>query len=133
MDLFRGRLVDFANKSRLQPALELNTVRERIAFGLANLLRFFSKNPDLTRIAFYISTDADEIKKKLVLQVKENLDFEVSEGYFRPDLNTGMMAESLVGTIERFTIKQLFTGQKEPEAIANDIVNLFLDGAIGGT
>lgn len=130
VDLFRVRLVDFVNKSRLQPALESGTVKERIASGLANLLRFFSKNPDLTRIGFYISTDAADIKKKIVLQIQENLDFEVSEGYFRPDVDTQLVAECLVGIIERLTIAQLLTGQKESEVIANDIVHLFLYGII---
>lgn len=130
VDLFRVRLVDFVNKSRLQPALELGTVQERIASGLANLLRFFAKNPDLTRIGFYLSTDADEIKKQLVLQIKDNLDFEVKEGYFRDKIDTHMVADCLVGTIERLTITQLLTQQKELETIVNDIVHLFLYGII---
>lgn len=130
VDLFRVRLVDFVNKSRLQPALELNTVHERIASGLANLLRFFAKHPDLTRIGFYLSTDADEIKKQLVLQIKHNLDFEVKEGYFQHKIDTHMVADCLVGTIERLTITQLLMQQKKPETIANDIVNLFLYGII---
>ncbi|MGN7479182.1 TetR/AcrR family transcriptional regulator [Solibacillus silvestris] len=131
VDLFRIRLVDFVNKSRLEPALELNTVQERVTYGLANLLRFFSKNPDLTRIGFYISADADEIKKQLVIQIKENLDVEVSEGYFRTDFDTHLLAECLVGIIERLTFTQLLTQQKDPEAIANDIVKLFLYGIMG--
>lgn len=130
LDLFRVRLVDFARKSRLQSALELGTVQERIAFRLANLLRFFAKHPDLTRIGFYLSTDADEVKKQLVLKIKGNLDFEVKEGYFRADIDTHMVADCLVGIIERLTLTQLLTGQKEPEAIANDIVQLFLYGII---
>lgn len=45
VDLFRVRLVDFVNKSCLQPALELHTIQQRIAASLANLLRFFAKHP----------------------------------------------------------------------------------------
>lgn len=130
VDLFRVRLVEFVEKSRLQPALDLDTVQGRIAVGLTNLLQFFSKNPDLTRIGFYLSAEADEIKAQLVAQIKGNLDFEVSEGYFRQGLDTEMVAESLVGIIERLTFTQLLPKQKEPEVIAHEIVNLLLYGMI---
>ncbi|OZI13463.1 TetR family transcriptional regulator [Bacillaceae bacterium SAS-127] len=128
VDLFHVRLINFVKKSRLQSALELSTVQARIALGLTNLLQFFSVNPDLTRIGFYLATEATQIKAQLVLQIKGNLDFEVSEGYFRKDIDTEMAAECLVGIIERLTFTQLLTEKKEPEIIANEIVNLLLYG-----
>lgn len=130
VDMFRVRLVDFVKKSRLQPALELETVEKRIAHSLTNLLQFFSSNPDLTQIGFYMSTEAAEIKKQMVAQIKENLDFEVSEGYFYQGIDTEMVAECLVGIIERLTITQLLPQQKEPEVIANKIMNLIMYGII---
>lgn len=130
VDLFRVRLADYVNKSRLDPDIKLHTVHERIAFSLSNLLRFFAKYPELTRIGFYMSEDASEIKRNLVVQIKENLDFEVNAGFFRQGVDTQLFAECLVGTIERLTLKQILTHQKSPEALANDIVRLFLNGVI---
>lgn len=129
-NLFRMRIINFTKQSRLQPMLELTTVKARITYSLKELLMFFVKNPDLTRIGFYLSTKADEIKIQIVAQIKDNLDFEVHAGYFRKDLDTQMVAECLIGMIERLTFIQLLPKQKEPEEIAGDIVNLLIDGMI---
>lgn len=128
--LFQMRIINFAKQSRLQPMLEFTTVKARITHNLKELLAFFAKNPDLTRIGFYLSTKADEIKVQIVQQIKDNLDFEVNAGYFRKDLDTRMVAESLIGIIERLTFIQLLPMKKEPEEIANDIVNLLIDGML---
>ena len=82
-NLFRLRMMDLAKKSRLQPALEQATVKSRIIHNVKELLAFFAKNPNLTRIGLYLSTKADEIKAQIVKQIKENLDYEVDAGYFR--------------------------------------------------
>ncbi|SOC19489.1 TetR family transcriptional regulator [Ureibacillus xyleni] len=129
-DLFHLRMIEFTKKSRLEPNLQLSTLKERIVYGLQNLLEYLAKNPDLTRIGFYISTRAGELKKQLVNEIKENLDFEVSLGYFRKDVDTQMVAESLIGMIERLTFSQLLSKQKEPAQIANNIVNLLLYGIL---
>lgn len=130
IELFRHRLTQFVEKSRLQRDLDLNTIEGRIIHTLTNLLRFFSTEPNLTRIGFYLSAEATQIKTELAAQIKDNLNFEVKEGYFRTDVDTEMVAESLVGMIERLTVTQLFTKRKEPEAIAQEIVQLFLYGLL---
>ncbi|WP_332650887.1 TetR/AcrR family transcriptional regulator [Lysinibacillus sp. 54212] len=129
-DIFRLRIVEFAKKSRLQPDLEFSTAKERITYGLKSLLEFLSKNPNLTRIGFYISTRADEVKIQLISQIKENLDFEVNAGYFRKGLDTQIVAECLIGMIERLTFSKLLTEQKEPKEIADAIVDLLLYGML---
>ncbi|MEY2370739.1 TetR/AcrR family transcriptional regulator [Lysinibacillus capsici] len=129
-NLFRLRMMDLAKKSRLQPALEQATVKSRIIHNVKELLAFFAKNPNLTIIGLYLSTKADEIKAQIVKQIKENLDYEVDAGYFRKDLDTHIVAESLIGIIERLTFVQLLPKQKKPEEIATDIVNLLIDGML---
>ncbi|TKI72509.1 TetR/AcrR family transcriptional regulator [Lysinibacillus mangiferihumi] len=129
-NLFRLRMIDFAKKSRLQPALEQATVKERIIYNVKELLVFFSKNPNLTRIGFYLSTKADEIKAQMVKQIKENLDFEVDAGYFRKNLDTQTVAECLIGIIERLTFIQLLPQKKQPQEIATDIVDLLIEGML---
>lgn len=129
-NLFRLRMMDLAKKSRLQPALEQATVRARIIHNVKELLAFFAKNPNLTRIGLYLSTKADEIKAQIVKQIKENLDYEVDAGYFKKDLDTHIVAECLIGIIERLTFVQLLPKQKKPEEIAQHIVNLLIEGML---
>ncbi|WP_342471673.1 helix-turn-helix domain-containing protein [Metasolibacillus sp. FSL H7-0170] len=128
--LFRMRIIEYTKQSRLQPMLESTKVKTRITYNLKELLVFLDKNPDLTRIGFYLSTKADEIKAHMVEQIRGNLDFEVNAGYFRKDVDTLMVAECLIGIIERLTFTQLLTKLKEPEEIANDIVDLLLEGML---
>ncbi|KOY82762.1 TetR/AcrR family transcriptional regulator [Lysinibacillus macroides] len=129
-NLFYLRLMEYAKKSRLQPQLESPTVKARIVHNLKELLTFFCKNPNLTRIGFYLSTKANDIKTQIVQQIKGNLDFEVSAGYFRKNLDTQMVAECLIGMIERLTFIQLLPKKKGPEEIANDIVDLLIEGML---
>lgn len=41
-----------------------------------------------------------------------------------------IIAESLVGIIERLTITQIFEENIQPEILANEIVHLLLDGLL---
>lgn len=129
-DLFRWRMMEFVKKSRLEPELQLSTLKERIAYGLRNLLEYLAENPGLTQIGFYISPRANEVKKQLVEQIEENLKFEVNIGYFRKGVDTQMVAESLIGIIERVTFSQLLSKQKEPAQVANNIVDLLFEGIL---
>ncbi|MEQ6854290.1 TetR/AcrR family transcriptional regulator [Lysinibacillus capsici] len=129
-NLFHLRMMDLVKKSRLQPALEQTSVRARIIYNVKEILAFFAKNPNLTRIGFYLSTKADEIKAQIVNQIKENLDYEVDAGYFRKDLDTHIVSESLIGIIERLTFVQLLPKQKKPEELAQHIANLLIDGML---
>ena len=76
------------------------------------------------------SVEAAEIKKQLAIQIRENLISEVQNGYFKTEIDMGLISEILVGTIERLTLTILFPGIKEPEEIACEIVHLFLNGMI---
>lgn len=128
VELFRVKLVEVTNNSRLETGIELNSVSERIAVGLGNMLNFFAENHHLTRIGFFISSEANELKSQLADQIEDNLIFEVQEGYFRKDIDMNIVAESLVGIIERLIVTKLFQEKKDPVKLANEIVQLLLYG-----
>lgn len=130
VDLFRNKLVDFTNSSRLELGMDVRFVSDRIVIGLTRIFTFFAENSHLTRIGFFISADANELKSQLATQIEENLMFEVQAGYFREDIDINIVAESLVGMMERLTFTKLFQGIKEPAALANEIVQLLLYGMI---
>lgn len=130
VEWFRESLFSLTRKSRLEPGIEINSLSERIAYGLAGIFAFFKENPDLTKIGFFESSTAEEMKRQLALQIEENLTSEVENGYFTSDVDMCTFAESLVGIIERLTVTQLFTGFKEPNRLAEEIVNIFLNGII---
>lgn len=128
VELFRENLFSLTSKSRLEPGIELNSLSERIAYGLAGIFTFFKENPDLTKIGFFESAIAEEVKRELAIQIEENLTSEVQNGYFSPDVDMCIFAESLVGIIERLTLTKLFAGLKEPDKLAIEIVEILLNG-----
>ncbi len=130
IDLFIQGLSNLTNESRLEPGIDFNSLPLRITKGLTGVLTFFSENQNLTRIGFFYSVEAAEIKKQLAIQIRENLISEVQNGYFKTEIDMGLISEILVGTIERLTLTILFPGIKEPEEIACEIVHLFLNGML---
>ena len=130
IDSFIKGLSDLTTESRLEPGIDFNSLPLRITKGLSGIFTFFSKNQNLTRIGFFNSLESEEIKKQLALQIRDNLISEVNNGYFQSEMDMSLVAEILIGAIERLTLTKLFPGIKEPEEIASEIVHLFLKGML---
>ena len=130
IDSFIKGLSDLTTESRLEPGIDFNSLPLRITKGLSGIFTFFSENQNLTRIGFFNSLESEEIKKQLALQIRDNLISEVNNGYFQTEMDMSLVAEILIGAIERLTLTKLFTGIKEPEEIASEIVHLFLKGML---
>lgn len=127
---FRTKLFTLVEKSRLDSGIELKSLPETILVSLTAIFSFFAENPNLTSIGFFIAPEAGEIKSKIASQITNNLIKEKQEGYFETKVDINIVAESLVGIMERLTVTKLLTGLKEPENLASDIVNLLLFGII---
>jgi len=130
IDSFIKGLSDLTTESRLEPGIDFNSLPLRITKGLVGIFTFFSENQNLTRIGFFNSLQSEEIKKQLALQIRDNLISEVNNGYFQTEMDMSLVAEILIGAIERLTLTKLFPGIKEPEEIASEIVHLFLKGML---
>ena len=130
IDSFIKGLSDLTTESRLEPGIDFNSLPLKITKGLSGIFTFFSENQNLTRIGFFNSLQSEEIKKQLALQIRDNLISEVNNGYFQTEMDMSLVAEILIGAIERLTLTKLFPGIKEPEEIASEIVHLFLKGML---
>ena len=130
IDSFIKGLSDLTTESRLEPGIDFNSLPLRITKGLSGIFTFFSENQNLTRIGFFNSLESEEIKKQLALQIRDNLISEVNNGYFQTEMDMSLVAEILIGAIERLTLTKLFPGIKEPEEMASEIVHLFLNGML---
>lgn len=47
---FQLRLSVLTAESKIEPRVELPSLAEKISYGMSRILRFFSENPNLTRI-----------------------------------------------------------------------------------
>ncbi|UFT99887.1 TetR/AcrR family transcriptional regulator [Radiobacillus kanasensis] len=128
VDLFRLKLTELTQQSRLGTGIDLATVPDKITQGLAAIFRFFYENQDLTRIGLFVSHEAEKIKQDLAKQMESNLIVEQKNGYFDQGIDMGIAAETLVGVIERLTLTKLFKGIRDPDELAKDIVHIFFYG-----
>ncbi|WP_226526762.1 TetR/AcrR family transcriptional regulator [Metabacillus niabensis] len=125
---FRTKLTDITKESRLESGLDVHTLPGRIAVGLSAIFHFLDEDHQLTKIGFFLSTEADDIKSQIADQIASNLVSEQKDGYFRKDIDMRIVADGLVGVIERLTVTSLFKGLKKPDELAREIVDLFLYG-----
>ena len=125
---FQEKMIHFTKESRLQSNLEKNLLSSNILKGLYTIFQFFDDHRDLTMIGFFIAEEAKEIKAAMVLHLTENLLAEQHDQYFRQNLDMQTVAECIIGAIERLTITKLFTNEKNPHQLANEIMEIYLYG-----
>lgn len=125
---FSNKLIDLTKESRLEPNLDKGILSSKIGRGLSAIFQFFYDHRHLTRIGFFIAEESKEIKQSMVQQITENLLVEQQDNYFRQDLDMQTVAECIIGAIERLTITKLFTDEKNPQQLANEIVDIYLYG-----
>ncbi|ASK62772.1 TetR family transcriptional regulator [Virgibacillus phasianinus] len=130
VSLFRTKLFSLAESSRLESGIERSALPNQIKAGLTAMFSFFAENPSLTRIGLLQATEAENIKTELAAQITDNLRKEMQDGYFQPTVDVKIVAESLVGIMERLVVTKLLPGIQKPESLANDIVDLLLYGII---
>ncbi|CEH32308.1 TetR family transcriptional regulator [Aneurinibacillus migulanus] len=125
---FHERLRMMMKTIRMEPGIETEDVPKRVLFAVETLFRFLAENPNLTRIGLFQTPEAKKIKEELAFMVVENLRAEQQAGYFHPDLSMEIVAECLVGIVERLTVSQLFSKKSNAESLAAQVVHLLMYG-----
>lgn len=125
---FRYQLKELITDSRLEAGISRKDVPGRIQAVLSNLFGFLENDPDLTQIGFFIGQEAGEVKEELTFMIEQNLKAEQEDGYFHQEANMAIVAQCLVGTIERLTLQELLTGKSAPEDLARQVVKLYMFG-----
>ncbi|RTQ94342.1 TetR/AcrR family transcriptional regulator [Lysinibacillus telephonicus] len=92
--------------------------------ALVNIFTYFAGNLFLTKIGFYDSVEAESIKEKFALALSDKLQ-ENQEINFSSEIEVKIFADMIVGAVERLTLTALFTELREPEQLAEDIVNIY--------
>lgn len=126
--LFRAKLASLTRDSLLDDGLDEASLPERIAKRLSAIFQFFDKNRSLSRIGFYISPIATDIKAQIAAQLERNLLKEAKAGYFHLTIDMSTVANGLVGMIEQLTATKLWTGEKTAAELAKEIVAIVLCG-----
>jgi TetR/AcrR family fatty acid metabolism transcriptional regulator len=127
---FRSAMTELMMNSRIEPGLQQMDISTRVVGVMESILSFLNNHHSRTQIGFLQGREAGEIKQEMTDILAGNLLYEQQMGYFRKDMEVDMLAQSLVGIIERLTVTQLLPGYKTPNELARQIVDLFLHGIV---
>jgi len=118
LSIFTSKLESLTNNSI--------TPREFMHECVENAFTYFKDNPNLTKIGFYESQSANELKDQIVQLFIKALSEQgelILHNEIEVEIDT--LAYSILGSIERLTLKYILTKQQTPQKLANDILNIY--------
>lgn len=125
---FHARVKDLMASVRLEEDVRHGDLSARLTETVETVFRFLIRDPSLTCIGFRLHPKAEQLKEEIAIALKENLEAEQKLGYFRPELEMGMVAECLRTVIEHFTFAYLLPGSKDARGLAIELVDFFMHG-----
>lgn len=89
---------------------------------LVDAFQYLAKSPELTRLAFK-ADEAAEARLTLAAAIHKNLT-ELANAGLTQNVDEELVAEAIVGIIERLTVRFLLTGERTPESLAQGVFGL---------
>lgn len=127
---FRERLRLLTDAARLIAGLPPGEVPLQARASLETLFRFLANDPNLARVGWFLAPEAEEIRREVALLVAGNLGQNQAEGILRPGLSVEVVAECIVGSVERLAVRWLLTGEKSPAELAAEATEIWLHGIL---
>ena len=128
---FKNQLYEIFNSGLTQTVQDVKCIHTQLTENLKQIFRYFVENPNLTRIGFYESEEATQVKEELVKRLVATIENERGQFASLNNVDIQILAESFVGSIERLTLTNLLTNESEPEKLAEDIVNIYFADKFG--
>jgi len=100
--------------------------KEVIFNSLKGIFTYFVKNPNLTKIGFFESNEAEEVKAEMAQQFVTLLQKDTSL-VENKGVEKDILAASLLGSIERLTLTNLLNNSSTPEALAKQVINIYFE------
>ncbi|MGM9949310.1 MAG: TetR/AcrR family transcriptional regulator [Lysinibacillus sp.] len=100
-------------------------IRMKALVNLKELFSYFMQNPNLTKIGFYESEEAEAVKSVIVDRLVEAISKHNLSCSVLHHVDTRIFVESLLGSIERLTLTNLLTGKRTPGELAEDILTIY--------
>lgn len=99
------------------------TIRQFMLESIENAFVYFSENPNLTKIGFYDSQLAIQLKEQLVELIEDTL--RASKLATQGDIQLNVLANSILGSIERLTLTYILSNNASPKQLAHDILKIY--------
>ena len=123
--LFNSLNAEFNEKlmSIFDTEVEGNLSLSDLQQKLENVFTFFAQNPLLTKVGFFEAMDASVVKAELAELLKQGITG--MHGVDEPKI----IAEALVGTVERLTLTCLLTGEYTPQQVTEAVMSIYFAAA----
>ena len=102
-----------------------DNIRMKALVNLKEIFSYFMQNPNLTKIGFYESEEAEIVKSVLVDRLVEAISKHNLSCFALNHVDPRIFVESLLGSIERLTLTNLLTGKRTPAELAEDILTIY--------
>lgn len=121
---FRNDLVElFSNKGEaVSTEKEVTMVMEQ---NLKCIFDYFIENPSLTKIGFYEGDQSVVVKQVLVSKLENMINEDLKEYTLVKSVNSNILAQSIVGSMERLTLTNLLTNKSNPKKLAEEISMIY--------
>ncbi len=100
-------------------------IRKQMFTMLKDLFSYFVQHPNLTKIGFFESAEAEEMKRELANRLVDTVTVHNIKGSMLDHVDTRIFVESLLGSVERLTLTNLLTEKRTPDMLAEDIINIY--------
>ena len=121
---FQNDLIEiFTNTEETVSATK--NANELIEQNLKCIFDYFIENPNLTKIGFYEAEQSSVLKQLLVSKIENVINENVKDYPVAKRVNSNVLAESLVGSMERLTLTNLLTNKSNPEKLAQEISMIY--------
>lgn len=130
LESFIDNLQSLVNTIGNVAPLRSDQVPGQIYENLKMVFEFLGASPQLTKVALYESGKSTEIKDIISRAMADKITENQTAGKIRKDLSANLMAECIIGMVEHLTDKWLLTGEKSPETLAAESVQVVLYGVL---
>lgn len=117
---FKNSVIDIINHD-LNDSHDENVIK-KVENCIFNLFKYFKRNQKLTKMGFDSEVSA-EIKNYFSQLLEEQ--FNLVKNQYGVDIDSRLIADSLVGSVERLAFTALLEEEKQPEELASTIIQIF--------
>lgn len=136
-DLFRQMLQEFdqqllqlSDAGKQASTLSSTDIHQHVRNTFIHLFTLFGQSPNLTRIALQHADDSDQIRRKIVEQIANNMANNQRLGLVNPRIDPWVAAESIVAITEQLVHSYVLTKRKTETELAEQVAHIFLDGIL---
>lgn len=125
---FRAGLSALVATSRVPDHPTADMCERHLRENLTEIFQYLGSDPVMTRIGLLQAPDSAEVYSAFAAMIAANLAYVQSVGLVRATVETGVIAQAVVGIVHQLTIRYLLTREREPLELADIAIDFIFYG-----